>query len=88
LILDGRKDAEVVSVRLENIKLKNKLKKQEAQLKSQVCRCTEMCLCSLQVSHLLLVPVSESGLGGRSNRHYRSCSGHPSVPFFIIIVIV
>jgi len=37
LILDGRKDAEVTSVRLENIKLKNKLKKQEAQLKSQVC---------------------------------------------------
>jgi len=37
LLLDNRKDAEVESVQLENIKLKNKLKKQEAQLKSKVC---------------------------------------------------
>jgi len=36
LTLDSRKDAEVESVRLENIKLKNKLKKQEQQLKSKV----------------------------------------------------
>ena len=36
-MLDSRKDTEVVNVRLENIKLKNKLKKQEAQLKSKVC---------------------------------------------------
>ena len=36
LALDDRKDAEVMSVRLENIKLTNKLKKQEAQLKSKV----------------------------------------------------
>jgi len=35
-MLDNRKDTEVVNVRLENIKLKNKLKKQEAQLKSKV----------------------------------------------------
>jgi len=37
MMLDDRKDAEVVSVRLENIKLKNNLLKQEAQLKSKVC---------------------------------------------------
>ena len=37
LVLDTRKDAEVVTVRLENVKLKNKLKKQELQLKSKVC---------------------------------------------------
>jgi len=37
LLLENRKDAEVESVQLENIKLKNKLKKQEAQLKSKVC---------------------------------------------------
>jgi len=36
LTLDSRKDAEVESVRLENIKLKNRLKKQEQQLKSKV----------------------------------------------------
>ena len=36
-MLDTRKDAEVVTVRLENVKLKNKLKKQELQLKSKVC---------------------------------------------------
>jgi len=36
-MLDNRKDIEVVSVRLENIKLRNKLKKQEAELKSKVC---------------------------------------------------
>jgi len=36
-MLDSRKDAEVESVQLENIRLKNKLKKQEQQLKSKVC---------------------------------------------------
>lgn len=33
---ENRKEAEVVNVRLENIKLKNKLKKKEHQLKSKV----------------------------------------------------
>ena len=33
---EDKKEAEVVSVRLENIKLKNKLKKKESQLKSKV----------------------------------------------------
>jgi len=47
-MLDCRKDAEVVSVRLENIKLKNKLKKHEAQLKSKVCRRFVYC-----TSHML-----------------------------------
>ena len=37
-MLENRKDTEVVSVRLENIKLMNKLKKQEAELKSKVCK--------------------------------------------------
>jgi hypothetical protein len=35
LTADEKKEAEVIAVRLENIKLKNKLKKQEAQLKSK-----------------------------------------------------
>ena len=34
---ENRKDQEVIAVRLENIKLKNKLKKKEQQLKSKVC---------------------------------------------------
>ena len=34
--VEARKEAEVVNVRLENIKLKNKLKKKEQQLKSKV----------------------------------------------------
>ena len=33
---ENRKESEVVNVRLENIKLKNKLKKKEHQLKSKV----------------------------------------------------
>ena len=33
---ENKKEAEVVNVRLENIKLKNKLKKKEYQLKSKV----------------------------------------------------
>jgi hypothetical protein len=36
LASEDRKEAEVVNVRLENIKLKNKLKKKEHQLKSKV----------------------------------------------------
>ncbi len=32
-----KKEADVINVRLENIKLKNKLKKKETQLKSKVC---------------------------------------------------
>ena len=35
LSTENRKEAEVVNVRLENIKLKNKLKKKEMQLKSK-----------------------------------------------------
>merc|ERR1712203_992141 len=35
LITENKKEAEVVNVRLENIKLKNKLKKKEQQLKSK-----------------------------------------------------
>ena len=34
---ENKKELEVVNVRLENIKLKNKLKKKEQQLKSKVC---------------------------------------------------
>lgn len=33
---ENKKEADVVNVRLENIKLKNKLKKKEQQLKSKV----------------------------------------------------
>lgn len=33
---ESRKEGEVINVRLENIKLKNKLKKKEHQLKSKV----------------------------------------------------
>ena len=36
LVTENKKEAEVVNVRLENIKLKNKLKKKEQQLKSKV----------------------------------------------------
>jgi hypothetical protein len=36
LTTESRKESEVVNVRLENIKLKNKLKKKEHQLKSKV----------------------------------------------------
>lgn len=36
LAAENRKDQEVIAVRLENIKLKNKLKKKEQQLKSKV----------------------------------------------------
>ena len=36
LSAENRKDQEVIAVRLENIKLKNKLKKKEQQLKSKV----------------------------------------------------
>jgi len=35
---ESRKEMEVATVRLENIKLKNKLKKKELQLKSKVQR--------------------------------------------------
>lgn len=38
LAAENRKDQEVVAVRLENIKLKNKLKKKEQQLKSKVSK--------------------------------------------------
>lgn len=34
---ESRKEAEVMAVRLENIKLKNRLRKKEAALKSKVC---------------------------------------------------
>lgn len=37
LVNENKKEQEVVNVRLENIKLKNKLKKKEQQLKSKVC---------------------------------------------------
>ena len=37
LLLESRKEAEVVNVRLENIKLKNRLKKEEQKLRSKVC---------------------------------------------------
>jgi len=33
---ESKKDQDVIAVRLENIKLKNKLKKKEQQLKSKV----------------------------------------------------
>ena len=36
LSMEARKESEVVAVRLENIKLKNKLKKKEMHLKSKV----------------------------------------------------
>ena len=36
LIADDRKEVEAIAVRLENIRLKNKIKKKEAQLKSKV----------------------------------------------------
>jgi hypothetical protein len=36
LIGEKKKEADVVDVRLENIKLKNKLKKKEMELKSKV----------------------------------------------------
>ena len=36
LSAENRKESDVVNVRLENIKLKNKLKKKEHQLKSKV----------------------------------------------------
>ena len=39
LAMEARKEAEVVHVRLENIKLKHKLKKKEQQLKSKVSSC-------------------------------------------------
>ena len=38
-----RKEADVVNVRLENIKLKNKLRKKEQQLKSKVLECPKDC---------------------------------------------
>ena len=38
-----RKEADVVNVRLENIKLKNKLRKKEQQLKSKVLECPKNC---------------------------------------------
>jgi len=53
-MLHNRKDAEMMSIRLENVTIMNKLKKQESQLKSQVfviilysrlCVCNAM-LCS------------------------------------------
>ena len=36
--MENKKEQDVVAVRLENIKLKNKLKKKEHQLKSKVSR--------------------------------------------------
>jgi len=37
LSAEDKKERDVINVRLENIKLKNKLKKKEHQLKSKVC---------------------------------------------------
>jgi hypothetical protein len=51
LSTENKKEQDVVAVRLENIKLKNKLKKKEHQLKSKVISffvdCVSFCIMSL-----------------------------------------
>ena len=51
---ENRKELEVVSVRLENIKLNNRLKKQEAQLKSKVTIMPWWAYCDIRLLALLI----------------------------------
>jgi len=56
LVMENKKESEVVSVRLENIKLKNKLKKKEMQLKSKV-NYNSITIVHMQIQYRIVINV-------------------------------